>query len=695
MKYPPAQRRPIVDDLHGHQVPDPYRWLENPDDPQTREWLAAQDELWQAAAGTLTARERFRTRGAALAGTGMITAPMWRGDRRFFLRREPGEEHAVLHVAEAGPPDGDTPGPPDDDAPGDRPSRVLVDPTALDPTGLTTLDAWQPCHDGRLLAYQVSTGGTERAALYVMDVETGRVIDGPIADCRYSPVAWLAGGQGFYYVRTTGTSRQVRLHRLGSPASLEPVVFGAGAEGPVSYGLGMSHDGRWLAISAVPGTSPRNDLWLADLSLSRPERPDFVPVQQDVDARSVLAVRGERMYVVTDHRAPRVRMSVADPAKPTVQRELVGEDPEAVLSDFAVLDGLDRPVLAVAWIRRSISELTLHDLATGERLADVPMPGAGSIGPLAARPEGGHAVWFTYTDTVTPEAVWCHDARTGETRLWERSPGKVDTPDVESRTLECLSADGSPVRVTVIGPAGAAGPLPTILYGYGGFGVPLTPSYAADAMAWVDGGGRLAIAQLRGGGEQGLSSHRAGVLDRKQRVFDDFIAAAEHLVAEGLTTSDRLAIWGESNGGLLVGAALTQRPDLFAAAVCVAPLLDMVRYERSGLGAAWRGEYGSASKPDEFGWLYAYSPYHRVREGVGYPAVLFTVFDGDTRVDPLHARKMCARLQWATAGARPVLFRREAGVGHGARAASRSLELAADMLAFAAAHTGLPAGPAA
>ncbi|KAB2339836.1 prolyl oligopeptidase family serine peptidase [Actinomadura rudentiformis] len=672
MSHPPAERQPIVDDLHGHRVPDPYRWLEDPSSPQTNEWLAAQDELWQTAAGTLTARDELRARGATLVGTGMITAPMWRGDNRFFLRRAPGQEHAVLHVSA-----------------GDRPSRVLIDPTALDPTGLTTLDAWQPCQDGRLLAYQLSTGGTERAELYVMDVETGKVVEGPIDRCRYSPVAWLPDGRGFYYVRATVTSKEVHLHRLGTPADLDPVVFGADADGPVSYGLGISHDGRWLAVSAVPGTSPRNDLWLADLSSSRPEKPDFTPVQHDVNARSVLIVRGERMYVVTDHRAPRVRISVADPAKPTLQRELIAEDPEAVLTDFAILDGLDRPVLVVAWIRNAISEITVHDLATGEPLGDVPLPGPGSIGPLASRPEGGDTVWFTYTDTVTPEAVWSYDARTQETKLWEESPGKVDTPDVETRTHQTLSADGSPVHVTVIGPAGAEGPLPTILYGYGGFGVPLTPSYAADALAWVDAGGRLAIARLRGGGEQGLSSHRAGVLDRKQRVFDDFIAAAEMLISEELTTSDRLAIWGESNGGLLVGAALTQRPELFAAAVCVAPLLDMIRYERSGLGASWSGEYGSASKPEEFQWLYAYSPYHHVHQGVDYPAVLFTVFDGDTRVDPMHARKMCANLQWATSGSRPILFRREAGVGHGARAASRSLELAADMLAFAAAHTGL------
>ncbi|MGH3366262.1 MAG: prolyl oligopeptidase family serine peptidase, partial [Nocardioidaceae bacterium] len=251
------------------------------------------------------------------------------------------------------------------------------------------------------------------------------------------------------------------------------------------------------------------------------------------------------------------------------------------------------------------------------------------------------------------------------------------------------SGDGTPVRMLVLARPGASGPRPTVLYGYGGFGQPLTPSYSAFSLAWVESGGVFVTAQLRGGGEEGDEWHRAGSGQSKQNVFDDFVAAAETLIADGWTTPGQLGICGESNGGLLVGAALTQRPELFAAAVCSAPLLDMVRYDAFGLGATWVDEYGSAQVEEELGWLLAYSPYHHVKKGTDYPAVLFTIFDGDTRVDTMHARKMCAALQHATSGARPILLRREGDVGHGARALSRSVALTADMLAFAAQWTGL------
>jgi prolyl oligopeptidase len=655
--YPDADREDIVDRLHGHDVTDPYRWLENPTGPRTRNWLAAQEDLWRHHATSLRGRARFRRRGAELAATGMITAPMWRGDRSFFLRRTAAQQHAVLYVAEGGT------------------ERPLVDPAALDPSGLTTLDAWQPDLDGRLLAYQISQNGTEKSQLYVMDVATGASADGPLDRCRYSPVAWLPGGTGFYYVRQDPP--EVLLHRVGRPAD-EPVRLPRQA---TTYGLGLSADGRWLAVTAAAGTAPVNDLWLADLST--PELT-FRTVKDGRADRAACAVAGDgRLYIVTDRDAPGIRLCVADPGSPSDWTKLIPEDPGAVLTDFAVLDGAS--ALVVAWLRDAIAELTVHDLATGARIGEIPLPGAGSVGPLATRPRNAREVWFGYTDTLTPGAIWRYDHGTGETTPWATPPGGVAAFDAETRELRCVSADGTQVRVTVIGRPGA-GPRPTILHGYGGFGIPLTPGYAADALAWVEAGGVLAIAHLRGGGERGAHSHRAGMRESKQRVFDDFIAAAEALIADGVTAPERLGIWGESNGGLLVGAALTQRPDLFAAAVCCAPLLDMVRYELSGLGPSWRGEYGSAADPEEFGWLYAYSPYHRVRPGTGYPATLFAVSGGDTRVDPLHARKMCAALQHATSGDRPILLRHEDNVGHAARSTERSVLLAADLLAFMAEH---------
>ncbi|HEY0357210.1 MAG TPA: prolyl oligopeptidase family serine peptidase [Mycobacteriales bacterium] len=671
MNYPPAERQELAELLHGELVRDPYRWLEDPAIPETKTWLAAQQELWARHVAALPGRDHLRARVAELSAVGTVTAPRWCGERQFFLRQSPGQEHAVLYTVG---PDGGV--------------HALLDPAERDPTGVTTLDHWQPDPTGRRLAYQLSRRGDEQSELYVLDVATRTVVDGPIGPCRYSPVAWLPDGTAFFYVRTKPDDRRVFLHRIG--AGRDVPVFGG--DPASSYGLGLSEDGRWLIVSASTGAY--HDLWLADLGEAGPEAPEFRAVQEGVTARTVGNVgRDGRLYVVTDSAAPRGRLCIADPAHPGPAhwRELVPEDPDAVFADLTILDGpeLERPLLLVGRSRHAIGEVTVHDLATGAWLAAVPLPGLGSVGSLSAR-AAGHEAWFTYADSATPPAVYRYDARTGETEPWAAAPGAVAVPDVESRQVLARSRDGTRIRLVVLArPSTVSGPRPTILYGYGGFGLSLTPSYSSFVLAWVEAGGVFATAHLRGGGEDGERWHRDGMLERKQNVFDDAIAAAEALIADGWTTPRHLGVCGESNGGLLAGAVVTQRPDLFAAAVCSAPLLDMVRYERSGLGPMWTAEYGSAGDPDQFRALLAYSPYHRVRPGVDYPAVLFTVFGGDSRVDPWHARKMCAALQHATTGARPILLRHEDDVGHGARAASRAEGLAADMLAFLAAQTGL------
>jgi prolyl oligopeptidase len=669
-------------------------------------------------------REEIGARVRELLGAGSVGVPIWRGERRFFMRREGSQEHSVLLVAEPGP-DGETV------------ERLLLDPMALDPTGLTTLDSWQPSVEGHLVAYQLSVGGSEESVLRVLEVATGTDVDGPVDRARYSPVAWLPGGHAFYYVRRLPPEglpenerqyhRRVWLHRLGTDPSQDVEIFGADRDPRSYFGVRVSRDGRWLVVTAATGTAPRNDAWIAHLGVPTDQAPgerDAVlaapplrPVAVGLDARvDPFVGRDGRLYVMTDLDAPRGRLAVTLPTEPDPEhwRDLLAEDDTAVLEDVTILDGAelgDAPVLLASWTRHTVAEVTAHALADGTRLDDdrwpVRLPGVGSIGGLVARPEGGHEAWFGYTDHTTLPSVYRLDARTGTVELWARPPGDVEElPTIVTRQIAYSSADGETVRMFVIVRADAVEtgsdgvtrprePLPTILYGYGGFGVSLTPAYSASLLAWVEAGGVYAIANLRGGAEEGEAWHRAGMLGNKQNVFDDFHAAAEHLIAEGWTTPSRLVASGGSNGGLLVGVALTRRPDLFAGVVCSAPLLDMVRYERFGLGSTWNVEYGSADVPEELDWLLAYSPYHHVREGVDYPATLFTVFDGDSRVDPLHARKMCAALQHATSGARPILIRAEKDVGHGARALSRSVALVADTLAFSAECAGLDLGPAA
>jgi prolyl oligopeptidase len=594
----------------------------------------------------------------------------------------------------------------------DGQERVLVDPAAIDPSGTTTLDLWFPSRDGTLLAYLVSEGGTEESLLRVIDVRTGAVVDGPIDRARYSSIAWLPDGTAFYYTRRlapelvpadeTQYYRRVYLHRLGTDPAEDVLVFGDGLDKTNFYDVQVSRDGRWIAVSTFRGTSVSNDLHVADLAESSPDKPRWIAVQEGVDAYVSLDFGHDgRFYLRTDRDAPNHRLCVADPESLAYDqwRDVLPENPRGVLEDFVILegDGLEKPVVLALLAWHGVSRLHLFDLDSGELIADAATPGAGSIPLLYGNQDGGARAWFGYVDHVSPTKVLTFDARTREVSTWADSPGTIELGDVHVTRVLYPSKDGTAVPMTIIAPSAEPDrPRPTILYGYGGFCITLFPDFSAQRLAWVEAGGVFAIAHLRGGNEEGENWHRAGRLGKKQNVFDDFHAAGDYLTAEGWTTREQLGIFGGSNGGLLVGTALTQRPDAYSAVVCSAPLLDMLRYELFGLGKLWNVEYGSASVPEEFEWLLGYSPYHHVHEGTAYPATLFTIFEGDTRVDTLHARKLAAGLQHATAAAigdRPILVRREHNVGHSARAVSRSLTLWTDQLSFLARQLGLDGTP--
>jgi prolyl oligopeptidase len=675
--YPEAVRLDLVEDVHGHRVADPYRWLEDAASAETEAWSLAQDELVRGFLDGLPGRDHLSTRLRELL-PGMVGPPTVLGDRSFHLRRLPDEEHAVLVVRE-----------------GDADERVLLDPMALDPSGTTTLDAVSLSKEGELLAYQVSTGGDELTLLWIVRVDDGSVVDGPITMGRAGSIGWLPGGEELFYVRRLTDvpvgeeqfHRRVWRHRVGADVATDELVFGEGRDPKTYYGVSTSRDGGWLSVTAAVGTEPRNDLYLADLAQPAVE---LVAVQEGVDARTSGGVRADDglLWLFTDLDAPHYRLVVCDPRTPTSDhwRDLLAHDPLGVLVDYTITDDA---VIAVRE-RDVVSEVTVHHRHNGNVRAAVALPGLGSAS-VTSRPEGGNDVWIGYSDHVTPYRVLHLDVASGATTVHAVPPGSVQLPPIRAEQVFVESTGRVRVPMTVIARADAPrdGARPTILYGYGGFGNSLTPAYSSTTAAWVEAGGVYVVANLRGGNEYGEPWHRGGMRAVKQHVFDDFLNCAQRLVADGWTSPEHLGISGGSNGGLLVGAALTQRPDLFASVVCSAPLLDMVRYERFGLGETWNDEYGSASKPDELEWLLAYSPYHRVVEGTDYPATLFTVFDGDSRVDPLHARKLCAALQWATSGDRPILLRRERDVGHGARAVSRSIDLAVDTLAFQASRLGL------
>lgn len=700
--YPEAERLDLVEEIHGHQVADPYRWLEDFDEPRTRDWCAQQDELfgkWRARSLDNPAAGRLRRRLAALADVGSVSVPVWRGERQFFTRRDPGQEHEVLLTA--GP---------------DGTERVLIDPAAIDPTGSTTLDAWFPSLEGERLAYLLSAGGTEQSLLWVMDVITGKTVDGPVDRVAHSLVAWLPGGAAFYYQRLPAPDRippgeeifhrRLYLHRVGTgPADAadpgrDVLVSGHGLPRTAYFVPAVSRDGWRLCVQLDWGTL-RVDAYLADLEADGIEAPRFTPLQQGVDAISVPSFgRDGRIYVLTDREAPNRRLCAVDPEHLGYEhwRTVLPEDREAVLSEFAILDGaeLARPLLLALRARHALSELTLHDLASGEFVASVPAPGLGTVKELTEHPDGGPCAWFSYTDERTPPGVYRFDARTREVTAWAPSPGGAEVKGVETQQVTYTSRDGTTVRMFILSPTGKPDrPRPAILYGYGSFGHSRTPAFSALRIAWVEAGGVYAIANVRGGGEEGQDWHRAGMRENKQNTFDDFHAAGDYLVDQGWTTRAQLGIHGGSAGGHLVGVALTERPTAYAAVLCSAPVLDLVRSERDPLGASAAREYGSVRDPEEFTWLLAQSPCHHVRQGAAYPAVLFTVFEGDARVDTLHARKLAAALQHATSAPpedRPILLRREYGVGHTKRAASRSVSLWLDQLSFFARQLGLSTG---
>ena len=701
--YPKLPDSGIIDDYHGTPVPDPYRYLENLEDSRTAEWLAVQNELLNKERESWGTRENFSERIAALMGSGAISPPYIRGDKTFYTKRMPGQQFAVLYVRDT-----------TDNHNSPTTERVLIDPMQLDPDGHTILDSWQPSKEGDLLAYQLSEGGDEESSIYVMRVATGEVIEGPIDRCRFSPIAWLKGGSAFYYVRRIAPEllpaseqqfhRRVYLHRIGSDPSADQLVFGAGMNMTNYYGVSVSRDGRWLEVSSSEGTEPRNDLWIADLTTSSPESPLLELVQGDVDAQTSISFgRDSRAYIFTDRDAPRGTVLVTEFGRwdPAAWKTLIPEDPDAVLESVTLLDfnhdtdgqPTDHELLVVK-NRHGVAEMTVHRAVNGEYLYTVELPGAGTIGGPVEHVDGGPICWIVFTDHTTVPTIYEFDARTRQLTLFAQPPGTVETPRVFSQQVTYTSLDGTEVRMFVISPTEQPDqPRPTILYGYGGFGIPLQPGFSASILAWVEAGGVWAIANLRGGGEEGEDWHRAGMLANKQNVFDDFHSAAQYLIDSGWTTSKNLGIYGGSNGGLLVGAAMTQRPDLFNAVVCVAPLLDMIRYVESELGPTWTVEYGDPADPEQFKWLHAYSPYHNVKSGQDYPATMFAIFDNDTRTDPMHGRKMAAAVQQATSGSRPILVRTEGNVGHGARSLNKSVEESADTLAFMAHWTGMPTQP--
>ena len=611
-----ATRREIVTDvIHGERIEDPYRWLEDSASPEVAAWTEHQNQATRAALDPLPERAAIAKRLRELVDCGSVSAPKSVGGHLFYQRRDPGRDQPVLC----------------------KDGRPILDPNAASAAATVSLDWWWPGPDGRLLAYGYSDHGDEWSTLRVLDTATGQHLSEAIPRTRYADVAWDADGQGFHYTRYPDEGfygRKVYHHRLGDSYPGDPVIFGEGMPVHDQIGVQGSDDGRHLIYTVNHGWA-NCDVYL-----------DGKPLFLGRDALYDVQMVGEALYVMTNEGAP--RWKVAD---------LLPES-EDVLQAFVIAG----EYIVASYLHDAAARLTVHRRADGTLVHEVALPDElGTVHEVSADPARPEA-YFTHSSFNRPPALFRLDCATGKTETVFAVQAPVQPLPVKREFY--ASKDGTRVPIFILGETAGA-QRPTVLTGYGGFNIARTPSWDPAAHAWAEPGRIFALACMRGGSEYGETWHRGGMRQNKQNVFDDFIAAGEHLCRAGYTAPKLLGIEGRSNGGLLVGAALTQRPDLFGAVVCGVPLLDMLRFDQFLIAALWTSEYGAPADPEAYPWLRAYSPYHHVQQGERYPAVLLFTAASDTRVHPMHARKMTALLQECSSSGRPISLRVEFEAGHG------------------------------
>ena len=667
--------------LHGTEVHDPYRWLEDGDSEEVAGWTAAQNARTRAVLDAIPSRAALHARLQALLQVGMVGAPHVAGDRVFTLEREGDQDQAVLVMRSAVDPA--------------EPTRTVVDPHDMAVDHAASIDWFAPSPDGRLVAYGVSEAGSEHGTLRIIEVDTGAHLTDEIPHIRHPSLSWLPDGSAFAYSRlpdpaTVATGEEgywetIWWHVVGEDSATDELLLGD-LDRTALPATTISVDGRWLVfhVSYMP---TRTDVVLLD----RDTGLRTVVVERE-EATTWCQVVGDRLYAVTNLDAPRGRVVTAELGKPQA-----GHWTTIVAESSAVLDGavVAGARLVVASAEHAVSRLH-HYALDGTDGQEIELPELGSIGAVDADPAAERA-FFTFTSFARPSGLW-RWTPAAPIAPWTHFTSPVDADAFAVEQVFYPSTDGAEVPMFLVRAADTVvtSGTPTLLTAYGGFAITNAPGYSSSTVAFCEAGGVWAVAGIRGGGEYGEDWHRAGMLANKQQVFDDFHAAADWLVADDRTSRDRLAIRGGSNGGLLVGAAVTQRPDLCRAAVCGVPLLDMLRYHRFLIGALWVPEYGDPDDPDQFKVLAAYSPYQRVTDGTPYPSTLITTAESDSRVDPLHARKFAARLQAATSTPeeRPVLVRIESRAGHGVgKPAWKQADEAADVMAFTFWQLGVDGPP--
>ncbi|MBL9039343.1 MAG: S9 family peptidase [Archangium sp.] len=666
---PPTRSQIVNDTFHGVSVADPFRWLEDEKSPEVQAWMKAQDDFTRGRLTSLPGREALTSRFTELYFLDAVGTPIKRGGRYFYSRQKKTQEKAIVvwRQGEAGE------------------EKVLLDPNAWSTDNTVSLGTWVPSWDGKKVVFAEKPNAADEATLYVLDVDTGKrsEID-VIAGAKYAHPSWAPDSKSFVYawlpvdpsipVSERPGYCEIRQHTLGAKVETDVQLHPRTGDPKTFISGGLSREGKYLFVTISRGWN-ENDVFFKKVG----KDTKFTQLVQGKDATYGVDVWKDKFYVFTDEGAPNKRVFVVDPAKPARAnwKELIPEDKAAARDSLVVVGGH----LAISSLTKAVSQIEVFSLA-GKKVRTVELPGLGTSSNLVGLEDDDEA-YFAFSSFTSPREIFKTSVKTGASKRWAKVEVPVDPARFEVKQVTYSSKDGTPVTMFIVAAKDVKldGNNPTLLYGYGGFDVSLTSAFASSIYPWLEAGGVYAVPNLRGGGEYGKAWHDAGKLLKKQNVFDDFIGAAEYLIAQKYTSAKKLAIRGGSNGGLLVGAAMTQRPDLFGAVVCAVPLLDMVRYPLYGSGKTWVPEYGDPAEAADFEVLHAYSPYHRVQPRVTYPPLLMMSADHDDRVDPFHARKFVARVQQA--GSDTAWLRIEQHAGHGgADQISKAIEASVDQYAF-------------
>jgi prolyl oligopeptidase len=643
------------------EIVDPYRWLEDQQSPQTRSWIDAESAYTQSLLDRCPGRPAIRKRLTELEKVDVVSTPFPRQGRYFFMKRLAQQDLAAIYVRR-GIHGSD---------------ELLVDPHPMSRDHNTSVVIEDVTSDGKILAYGVRRGGEDEVSVVFLDVDSRKPLADQLPRARYMGVALKDDKSGFYYTRHEKVGPRVYYHTIGTDSDTDRLLFGKGYGPEKIVMTSLSQNGRHLLFTVLYGAAARK----TEVYYQPVDAPGkVVPIVNDVESRFQAQFVGDRLYVLTNWKAPNERIMEADLKNPSPKawKEVVPTG-KAVIQEFTAVGGR----VYVNYLENVTTRIKVFD-PEGAPLGDLSLPGIGTVSSVVGRWTDDEA-FFSFTSFLVPPTIYRYSVSRGSLSVWARMAVPIANDRFETKQVWFESKDKTRIPMFLVFPKGIKldGTYPTWLTGYGGFNLSRTPTFSATAALWVESGGVYALPNLRGGGEFGEDWHRAGMLEKKQNVFDDFLSAAEWLIANGYTKPEKLAIAGGSNGGLLVGAALTQRPDLFGAVVCSVPLLDMLRYQKFLVARFWVPEYGSAENAEQFNFLRAYSPYHNVKAGTKYPAVMFVTGDSDTRVAPLHARKMCALMQADNASGRPILLHYDTKSGHSAgKPINKQIDDEADILSF-------------